>query len=198
MAKAPPLPPQVRARLKPYRLPKRRQDEIFDTGGTKATQIRVERGDVVEAEIRDPVMTRTQRRGNEVSVLPVYNKAHRVQSRLEIMARRKEITDRERKAGERFALDVEQSNASVKSCMVFEPGGGNPELAMLHNSTAMASWRVSRAMSAMGLAAWPLVVWVAVDGRPASEWAEERGYKGRSGVDMLRNALDALAEHYGM
>lgn len=171
--------------------PRRKRETLFfDTGGMKATQIRADREDVVEVKV--PVID--DKTGN----IRRYDKRHHVQSRLERMKNRKEISTLECKAGLIFAEDVEQASASVKSCLLFDTGRGDPALGMLANSTAAASIRVREAMTALGLALWPIVVWVAVDGQPASEWAARNDLKAadKTGPGILRIALRRLATHY--
>lgn len=192
-----PLPPETLARFKPYRASRDRQDEIFDNGGMKAPRIRVERQDVVEDKIVDPVAEEKRARGETVAIKRTVT-AHRVQSRLERMKKRKEITELECKAGLIFAEDTELSSVSVKSCLLFDGGGNDPALTLLANSTAAASNRVRKALDALGIALWPVVVWVAIEGQPASEWAAKEGLKApdKTGTGILRIALRRLVDHY--
>jgi hypothetical protein len=200
MTKLPPLPPETRAKYKPYRAPRDRQDELFDGGGMKATRIRVVREDVVEDRVEDPVIKRTviDKHTKEQKLEPTYNRAHRVQSRLERMKKRGEISEDEWKAGERYARDYEMSGGTAKSCLNFDIGGGDPELAMLWNSPDAASRRVARARQAMGIGSWPIVHWVAVEGRLPDEWVRERKLSTKTGVGaaMLRQGLRFLVDHY--
>lgn len=197
MTKCPPLPPETLAKYKAYRSPRDRQDEIFDNGGMKATRIRVEREDVTEDQIADPVAEQKRQRGEAVAVARTAT-AHRVQSRLERMKKRREISEEEWKAGERYALDYEMSGGTAKSSLNFDTNGGDPELAMLWNSPDAAARRVARARNAMGLGSWPLVHWVAVEGRLPDEWVREQRLSTKTGVGaaMLRQGLRFLVEHY--
>jgi hypothetical protein len=197
MTRYPPLSPEVRARFKPYRHVRDRQDEIFDNGGMKAPRIRVEREDVTEDQIPDPVAEQKRQRGQATAYTRSAT-AHRVQSRLERMKKRREITEDEMKAGERYAMDYEMSGGTSKSCLNFDTGGGDAELALLWNSPGAAARRVTEARQAMGLGSWPLIHWVAVEGRLPDEWVRERKLSTKTGVGaaMLRQGLRVLVEHY--
>jgi hypothetical protein len=197
MTKLPPLPPETLAKYKPYRAPRDRQDGLLEGGGTKATRVRVDRGDVTEDQIENPVVEQKRIRGESVALIHTAT-AHRVQSRLERMKKRGEISPEEWKAGERYAKDYEMSGGTAKSCLNFDIGGGDAELAMLWNSPDAAARRVAGARQAMGIGSWPIVHWVAVDGRLPDEWVREQNLSKTSGVGiaMLKRGLRVLHDHY--
>lgn len=194
--KAPPLPPDTRNRLRPYRHRPDR-DDAFDEHGMRPTAVRFQRDEVVSTEVEEPGSETRDEKGG-VKTVKHKVRAHRVQSRLEWLHRRKAITEAEMKAGERYAMDYEISGGSAKSCLDFSTGGGDVESAILYASPGMAANRVAGAREAMGLALWPLVQWVAVDGREPNLWVMERKIKARSGtgVAMLKLALQHLHKHY--
>lgn len=159
-----------------------------------APEIRVQRGDVMLDRVAI-----TDDAGKVVGQA----RAHRVQNRLEIMFKRKQILQDECRAGLRFAKDVEGCDVSMRSCMDMDSrggGGGVPSLNMAMvvggEVAAAASMRVRDALGAMGLYSWPMVVWVAVQGRPASEWAVAKGLPARDGIAVLRVGLKSLVDHY--
>jgi hypothetical protein len=167
---------------------RRRNTESLST----VPDVRLERGEAVWDKL--PVIDeRTGRKVGETAVV-------RVQSRLERMAKRGEITPIHRRAGERFALEMEQASRSTRSCLDFDTtaGGGDIAPSRLGAAIAEAELAVRAAMQCMGLTVWPVVVWVAVDGRSAKEWAVSQGMKGRDGLPVLRIGLEALRLHYAL
>jgi hypothetical protein len=130
-------------------------------------------------------------------------RAHRVQNRLDVLFKRKQINEAERDAGVRFARDVEACDVSMRSCMDLDSRGGGGVAGFINwamvdagAAAAMASIRVRDALGAIGLAGWPLVVWVAVQGRSAADWAEAQGRPRSEGMTMLRVGLQSLVIHY--
>lgn len=166
----------------------RRRDPV-----TTATDIRVARGEVVANKVAEV---------NEKGAVTGYTYGSRVCSRLERMKNRREITPLQAKAGERFALDFEQSEPSVKSCLAADAKGGDLELVVLTmgESAAIASRRIGRACRALGIRLSAVLVWVAVEGRSAKEWAERMGMprSKEAGTTALRLALETLVSHYGL
>lgn len=168
-------------------MPKRPKSEALAT----VPEVRLQRGEAVWDRL--PVLDeRSGRKVGEVAVV-------RVQSRLERMHKRGEVTAEQRQAGEKFALDMEQAQRSTRSCLDFDIAqGGDVAPSRLGAHRAEAEMAVRDAMQVMGLMVWPVVVWVAVDGRSAKDWALSNGKAGRDGLAVLRVGLDALVKHYAI
>lgn len=158
-----------------------------------ATDIRVARGEVIATQVAVV---------NEKGRVTGYTHASRTCSRLERMKARREITALQAKAGERFALDFEQSEPSVKSCLAADAKGGDLDLVVLSmgDRAAIASRRIASACRALGIRLSAVLVWVAVEGRTAKEWAERNGMQRpkETGAAALRLALETLVKHYGL
>jgi len=123
-----------------------------------------------------------------------------VRSRLEQMERRGEITRRQRIAGDRLERAFQQAQVAIRSALDLDRvrGAGNDGAMAVYETAgniAGATMEIERAISALGSLAH-VVLYVAVAGLPASQWAEASGYNGRSGIDMLKLGLSTLANHY--
>lgn len=161
---------------------------------TPPPDIRLARGDVVfeQAAVTDEATGR----------VTGYVKGYRVCTRLERMWKRGPnqggITEGEYKAGVQFCEDWDKAEASTRSCMNHDTGG-DPVAAIVKNGSRMnaADRRLRSASAALGWFLASPVIWVAVEGRPVQEWGRLHLTDGRSGIRVLRKALQVLAEHYG-
>ncbi len=126
----------------------------------------------------------------------------RVQSRVDIHYRRKQITKRQHVAGTRFADCVERMTVSIRGCLNTEISGGCRDAAARETGErqAAASAEYRSAVQLMGLKLTSVITWVAVDGLTAQAWAERARLKlpRKDGLVVLRVGLDTLADFYGL
>lgn len=149
-----------------------------------ATEIRRLRGEVVTEnhEVMNGDGTRTV----------LYN-IDRVQNQMQRLRRRGFICLHQCQAGERFAADYELSQVEMKSCLNVNEAKSTDAPGM--PAPVWGSYRVTSAVRILG----PLngiVSAVVVEGRAASDWAEANKRTPRSGIDLLKFALDLLVTHY--
>lgn len=122
----------------------------------------------------------------------------RVQDFLSRYERRHEITEKQAKAGQRFARDCEGAGIWPKSSFA-GGGGGDLETAVrcIGDHSRMPTLRVRDAKQAMGPLA-QVVEAVAFHGQSAHAWATAQGKAPRDGMALLREGLEALVRHYGV
>lgn len=116
--------------------------------------------------------------------------------------KRGDITPIERRAGERYAADYEHATTGVPSFLDPERlelhGGGGARSLPTLSGDAFAALMLRNANLALGdVLLIEIVVWVAVQGLPARDWAVRRSRPPRDGMAILRHALRALAAFYG-
>lgn len=151
---------------------------------------------------------RCERGETELEVYAVIDDAGRVVGRgnrqivanhLSRYCKRGEITQRQFVAGAKFARDQEGAVPDIRSCLNAQRGGGDAHEYMLAAGGAAvhALHAYSKALAALGPLAL-IVTWVAVFGRPAASWATHHGRPARDGIAVLREGLQALADHYGL
>jgi hypothetical protein len=155
-----------------------------------ATDIRRARGDVITENVEVV---------HETGIRQVLYNVDRVQDFVTRYWRQGAINDRQWKAGRTFARDAETALVGVPSQLGRDgTGGGDGERKRDAAKAALfASSRVRMAMRAAGRDT-ALLIWVAVDGRSAHEWAENNHIAPPLGIRMLRVALGRLADHYGI
>lgn len=155
-----------------------------------ATDIRRARGEIVTEDV--------EVQGEDGRRIVLHN-VDRVQDYITRYWRQGALDDRQWKAGRSFARDAETALVGVPSQLGRDgSGGGDGERKRDAAKAALfASSRIRKAMTAAGKDA-ALVVWVAVDGRSAHEWAEQNRIAPPLGIRMLRVALGRLADHYGI
>jgi len=66
------------------------------------------------------------------------------------------------------------------------------------NHVGNARRTIRAALEAVGRQLSPILVHTCGLDLPANEWASKHGYSKRSGLTVLKLALDALAEHFGL
>jgi hypothetical protein len=98
-------------------------------------------------------------------------------------------------AAERLQADYERSGFSPRMVANYEGGSGGGSCGVGLGPTAA---EYGRAMRAVGIVLSPVLAWVVLEDRPASEFAVSRGMQRSDGIALLRAALDALAVHYRM
>lgn len=165
--------------------------DMLQQEGLRAPEVRIARGEVKQEQVPQfgP--------GGRVVGL---TKADRVQNQVVRCFRRGDITYRQFLAGERLSRIVELIGSDVRSCLNFDTGGGDLHIAMLAKGGASmdAALKVWSALSYVGPTLAPIVCWVVVHGRAASDWSREVKKPLRDGMAALRLGLDALADHYRM
>jgi len=117
----------------------------------------------------------------------------RRQSTIERMRVRGQITARQAEAGERlyrcWSLGVAGAREESRGCAAWSPGG-----MMDAQLDALTSYR--GAVSAIGKARFPLLFAVAIEDWTVARFTNERGY-GRDGTgEVLRSALEDLADYF--
>lgn len=175
------------AKTKPGKATRKTERErATERGFNLAPKVRADRDDVrLESEVTQGVGTIKRDR----------------RSYLAKQERRGEITRRQCQAGERYASHYEHATAGVPSALdparveAHSGGSGSRGLAPL-SADPFARLLLDQATRAIGWALAEVVVWVAVEGRAATEWAQHHGRPSRDGMAILRFALDALANHY--
>jgi hypothetical protein len=116
----------------------------------------------------------------------------RVQSVLERQHARGQISGRQREAGERlyrcWALGVAGARSDSKGCSAWSPGG--------FSDCQLDALQVYRgARDAIGAARWPLLFSVVVEDWTVQRYANERGRNRDGTAEVLRSALDDLADY---
>jgi len=155
-----------------------------------ATDVRRARGEVVTEDVEVQ---------NEDGRRIVLHNVDRVQDFITRYWKQGALDDRQWKAGRTFARDAETAMVGVPSQLGRDGSGGGDGTKKSDAARAAlyASSRVRKAMAAVGKGAG-LVIWVAVEGRSASDWAEQNRIAPPLGIRMLRVALGRLVTHYGI
>lgn len=123
-------------------------------------------------------------------------KVARDQPILERYRARGQITQVQYEAGERLhqdAVGMGQSFVKAASYERVSPGNGDPTPRQLKCYHAYVS-----AIQAVGQFLSPVLVGVCIHDQSCSEWASTYHRKETDGMGILRLALDALADHYGL
>lgn len=132
----------------------------------------------------------------EQTMVAGVNRARVSNSQLDRMYRRDEINFRAFDAGERFqsAWYVGCRGAAITANYDVRIPSSSGEV---EQHVVRARRSVKKALDAVGPLA-PIVVHVAGLDLPPSEWAMMHDHDKRSGITVLRLALGALADHYGV
>ena len=180
-------------RSEKYSGPKRRKPPLADFMEAKsavlAPDIRRERGDVKleQYAIEGPG-------GGVIGA----GKRDRVQSMLGRYRRRGEISERQYIAGEKLAEYAEQMQAGAgKSCLDIVACSDSSREAAIVAAGAKANHATLRyrdAARAVGPILWPVIEWVAIQGKAATDWATSESRAKTDGIAALRLGLDALVQ----
>jgi hypothetical protein len=158
----------------------------------RATDIRILRGEVslTERTIEDKNGHVTGRTRGDV-----------INDWLRRYWKRREIDDLQYRAGQKLQVYIEQMDISPPSQLGAEhTGAGFSDLGIIARGgrayEAKREWQ--RAIEVMGLMVWPAVIWVVVEGRPASDWAKAQHMHPREGITTLKLGLSALVTYWGL
>jgi len=109
---------------------------------------------------------------------------------------KKQITVKQSDAALKLRADWEMAGRQMAVTGTYgQAGQGNPEMS---DMAALASARYVKATRAVGVELSPILVHVALLDGSASDWAKTTQREPKSGIEILRLALDALARHYGL
>lgn len=119
----------------------------------------------------------------------------RLQSVLDRQRARGQISDRQSFAGEQlyrlWALGVQGCRIDNKGCSAWTPAGY-----MDSQLDALKVYR--RARQKIGAARWPLLFAVCIEDWTVARYANERGRNTNASQEVLRSALDDLADFLGL
>lgn len=76
-------------------------------------------------------------------------------------------------------------------------GSRRPESEQMAETTVAARARFAKAIQSVGIRLSPVLSGVVCNGTSARDWAVETGRHPASGIEMLRLALDLVADHWG-
>lgn len=155
-----------------------------------ATDIRRQRGEVVTENV--------EVQGEDGRRVVLHN-VDRVQDYVTRYWRQGALNDDQWKAGRRFAHECEASLVGVRSQLGKGSGSDDALKAMCDAGAVarMASRRASAAIRILGEHAG-IAIWVAAQGRAASDWAIANHLAPPEGIRVLRLAFTKLSKHYGV
>lgn len=107
---------------------------------------------------------------------------------------KRQITTKQADAAEKIRGDWEMAGRQMAVTGTYGQAGlGRPEMS---DMAALAHTRYVNAVRAVGIELSPILVHVALLDGSASDWAKSTHREPKSGIEILRLALDALARHY--
>lgn len=101
-------------------------------------------------------------------------------------------------AGERFRQDWEMSQVGSTRTMDLEKPPGSSNKITISDHHADAIGRVNQALKSVGKISGTLIINICGDGHGIMHVEKAFGWKQRYATDRFKEALDDLAEHYGM
>ena len=119
------------------------------------------------------------------------------QTQIDRYLKRNEISNRQFDAAERFSAAWFigcRGTAVTANYDVRIPAASTS----VDDHVSRARWSVEMALTALGPQLNPIIVHTVGLDLPASAWAIKHNHSKRSGLTVLKLALDALADHYGV
>jgi hypothetical protein len=170
--------PKPKPKPKPLTLPQLAAIGKIEVG----TPERYRHGDVIE-------MRETIRAGVKAARVTTTSMVHRY-------LHRKEIDARQFSASQRLLEDWEAAGRRMAVTSSYGQSGGGQQT--MTDKAAMANKRYIAAIRSVGQELSPILAHVVLVDESAAGWAKAAHQSPKSGITVLRLALDALARHYGL